>query len=121
MKKHILVVDDEKEIRDILETFLEKHGYTVTATENGAQAVDIMESTKVDCMILDMRMPETSGQSVLKKMAQKGIAVPVIILTGSQDVSGNFLEIQEMGYEDILFKPIDLNVILELIQKKIGE
>lgn len=119
----ILVVDDEPRIADIIETFLQKNGYAVIKAPGGAEAIEIIASgAPLDLMLVDMKMPGVSGIDVIRKRDELGRAIPALILSGSLDAMKHF---DHNGTtvcpEDILNKPIDLFMLLDRIQKKIGE
>jgi two-component system, OmpR family, response regulator VanR len=119
----ILIVDDEKEILDIVEIFLIKNGFEVIKTQKGLEAIDILKSrSKIDLIILDMKMPQMSGIDVVREMKKAGIAVPVVILSGSIDLQKDVEELNKLSYNenDILYKPIDLFELLEKVKQKLA-
>jgi DNA-binding response OmpR family regulator len=120
----LLVVDDELEIVKILDKFLTKVGFEVIATTEGDTAISrLLDDKTLDMIILDMKMPKIKGIDILKKMRECGIVLPVIILTGSFDEEKYLSDLRELGYnhDDILLKPIDLNVLLAMVNKKLGK
>ncbi|MFA5099869.1 MAG: response regulator [Candidatus Omnitrophota bacterium] len=120
----LLVVDDELEIVKILEKYLTKVGFDVIATPDGDNAIRLLIGDKaLDMIILDMKMPKIKGIDILKKMKELNIKMPVIILTGSFDEEKYLSDLRELGYnhDDILLKPIDLNVLLNMVNKKLGK
>ncbi len=64
---HILIVDDEPDIREICKTYFEFEGHEVSVAENGQQAIDLLQPT-IDLMVLDIMMPEADGYDVVKAM-----------------------------------------------------
>ncbi|MBU1925520.1 MAG: response regulator [Candidatus Omnitrophica bacterium] len=119
----ILVVDDEKEIANILEEFLRKNGYDVISTSDGMKALEIIESkVAFDGAVLDIRMPKIDGIALLKALKRTNLDVPVFILSGSVGAEAGQRELKELGYaeQDILYKPIDLKEILSKIKERIG-
>jgi DNA-binding response OmpR family regulator len=120
----LLVVDDEVEIVKILEKFLTKVGFDVVATSEGDKAISQLTDDKaLNMIILDMKMPKIKGIDILKRMKELNIKLPVIILTGSFDEEKYLSDLRELGYnhDDILLKPIDLNVLLTMVNKKLGK
>jgi len=118
----ILVVDDEREIVDILAKFLEKSGFDVVTAYGGKDGIDIILSDeRIDLAVLDMKMPQVSGADVLEAMYNAGKVVPVIILSGSLGVQKNIEVVRKLGYNenDILVKPINLGDLLEAVKKKL--
>jgi len=119
----ILIVDDEREIVDILAKFLDKSGFEVVTAYGGKAGIDIIASDeKIDLVVLDMKMPRVSGADVLEAMHNTGKVVPVIILSGSLGVQKNVEVVRRLGYNenDVLIKPVDLADLLEAINKKLS-
>ncbi|OPX28391.1 MAG: hypothetical protein B1H08_05990 [Candidatus Omnitrophica bacterium 4484_171] len=118
----ILVVDDEREIVDILAKFLEKSGFDVVTAYGGKDGIDIILSDeRIDLAVLDMKMPQVSGADVLEAMYNAGKVIPVVILSGSLGVQKNIEVVRKLGYNenDILVKPINLGDLLEAVKKKL--
>lgn len=119
----ILVVDDEPEMLEVIKKFFNRKGFQVIAALRGQEAIKVLESkTAIDLLILDIRMPGIKGIAIMKHMKEKGLNVPVIVLTGSVNSSG-FIELMiSMGYSenDIFYKPVNLNELLKLVNKKIN-
>ena len=112
----ILVVDDNRVNRRVLEVKLSESGYTVINAEGGAEALKVLNRDNnggVDLVILDIMMPEIDGITVLKELRKKqsAIELPVIMAT-AKDQSGDVVEALEAGANDYLTKPIDLPVLL---------
>ena len=78
----ILVVDDEKEIREITQTFLLLNGYEVNTAENGEDALDKLLATNYDVLITDLQMPKMGGRELLEKVFQINADAITIVLTG---------------------------------------
>lgn len=79
MKKKILVVDDEKNIRILLTEELTDEGYDVILAKNGAEALEMIKSEKPDLVTLDIKMPGEDGLSILRKIRETEYDLPVII------------------------------------------
>lgn len=121
--KKIIVVDDEPEIIEVLKEFLGKKGYEVITALEGAEALNILlKDNDIDMMLLDRKMPKVDGITVLKKLKESGRDIPVILMTGSVGFEHHAEEMEKLGYvrEDILIKPVDLYVLLNLIEKKLS-
>ena len=82
MKQHILVVDDEASIRELLEAYFKKHSYQVTAVATAGEALRAAEEGPVQLVILDVLLEETDGLEVLVKLKGAHPNLPVIIMTG---------------------------------------
>ncbi len=103
---HILVCDDELEVRDMLQEYLGKKGYNVSAASCGDELRECLSSEKIDVMIMDINMPKEDGLSILKSL-RPDITTPVIMLTAAGDVVDRIIGL-EMGADDYLGKPVDL-------------
>lgn len=102
--KRALVVDDAKNIKNLLTTCLTFNGYSVLTANNGVEAIDILKANEVDLVFLDIRMPELSGTEVLKRIRGMGIETPVIIMTAFASVK-NAVECTKLGAIMYLQKP----------------
>ena len=116
----ILIADDEAEILDIMSEVLRKRGFEVIAAQSGEEALEMLAKEKIDLLILDKRMPGIGGIGVLKELKAKNMDLPVIILTGSQDTPERTAEFRKLGYNDFLFKPVDLHTLLNMVCKKLN-
>lgn len=119
----ILVIDDEKEIVDILEEFLTKKGFTVLGALGGKEGMEIIDSKiPLDLIAVDLKMPGIKGTDILRKIKEEGIKTPVIILSGILKMSEEFDELKNLGFgeEDVLHKPVDLYELLEKVKDKLS-
>lgn len=101
--KHLFLVDDEKNIRDILRKFLEKSGYLVTEFVNGDQLVEEMNRQNPDLIVLDIMMPGLDGLELCKKI-RKSSDIPVVFITARGEEIDKILGL-ELGADDYLSKP----------------
>lgn len=100
----ILVVDDDSELRSLLQRFLSEHGYAVRAVDGG-KAMDLaLQREPADVVVLDLMMPGEDGLAVLRRLRTAGEQVPVIMLTARGDPVDRVLGL-EMGADDYLGKP----------------
>ncbi|MFH1875419.1 MAG: response regulator [Candidatus Omnitrophota bacterium] len=119
----ILVVDDEERIADIMEKYLSMNGFEVIKAIGGEKALEILQSdTKIDLMLLDMKMPKVNGIDVIRRVKELGKGFPILLLTGSIDVQTYLDEPKDLGFseEDVLYKPVDLSVLLEKVKERLG-
>jgi DNA-binding NtrC family response regulator len=112
----ILVIDDERAIRNTLKEILEFEGYTVEVAENGRAGLDMALANKYDLIYTDIKMPEMDGMEVLqayrKTMQEQGAeAVPVVMISGHGTVE-TAVEALKSGAYDFIVKPLDLNRLL---------
>lgn len=103
---HILVCDDEIDVREMLQEYLSKRGYQVSAASGGDELRAIVAAQKVDVMIMDINMPKEDGLSILRSLRPEN-TTPVIMLTAAGDVVDRIIGL-EMGADDYLGKPVDL-------------
>ncbi|MFA6286432.1 MAG: PAS domain S-box protein [Opitutaceae bacterium] len=107
--EHILLVEDEQPIQDMLGTVLRGAGYTVQPAMDGAEAIELIlaAETHLDIVILDLNMPRLGGIDVLKVLRQRWPEVPVLVATGNLN-SAALAELHQLGQTDIIEKPFDL-------------
>jgi two-component system nitrogen regulation response regulator NtrX len=111
----ILVVDDEVAIRKALKEILEYENFEVAEAEDGPTALKLAEKDHFDLIFCDIKMPRMDGLEVLEKLKEKGIEVPVVIITGHGTVE-TAVEALKKGAYDFIQKPLDLNRILVTIR-----
>ena len=109
-KTHILIVDDDNRIRDLLKDYLSENNYIVSTAENADQAKIKLEYLKFDIIILDVMMPGQSGFDLTKEIKKK-IKVPIILLTAKGEVE-NRIKGLEIGADDYLGKPFEPKELL---------
>jgi two-component system phosphate regulon response regulator OmpR len=116
---HVLVVDDDRRLRDLLSRFLGEHGYRVTSAGDALQARRKIEGFAFDCLILDVMMPGENGFD-LARFVRQSSAVPILMLTARTDASDRVRGL-EIGADDYLakpFEPRELLLRLNNIQKR---
>lgn len=116
MKFTLLVIDDEKNIREGLAADFEMDGYDVKIAANGDEGLEFLSKGDIDLVITDLRMPGTSGEYVLKKVTREMPGIPVIVLTGHGSIDAAVSAMQNGAY-DFLTKPLNLEH-LELVVKR---
>ena len=105
MEERILVVDDGREIADLLELYLKNDGYTVCKFHNGADALECIENTDIDLAILDVMLPDIDGFQICRKIREK-YYFPVIMLTAKIE-SGDKIMGLTLGADDYITKPFN--------------
>jgi two-component system alkaline phosphatase synthesis response regulator PhoP len=112
MKKTILVVDDEKDIIDLLSYNLSKEGFAVITARNGKEALEKVKQ-KPDLMILDLMMPEINGLQVIQELKKDKItsSIPVLILTAKGTETDEIVGL-EVGADDYIIKPVKLGKVI---------
>lgn len=103
---NILVLDDEKEIADLVELFLINEGYKVFKFYESKPAIRCIESTHLDMALLDVMLPDTDGFSILKGIREKGLRFPVIMLTARVEDKDKIIGLS-IGADDYITKPFN--------------
>ncbi len=109
-KLHILVVDDDDRIRNLLKDYLSENQYIVSTAENAEHAKKKIENFKFDILVLDVMMPGQDGYELTKEIKKK-IKVPIILLTAKGEVE-NRIKGLEIGADDYLGKPFEPKELL---------
>ncbi|MCF8001033.1 MAG: response regulator transcription factor [Halanaerobiales bacterium] len=103
MAEKILVVDDEFKIRKVVRAYLEKEGYTVITAENGQEALNYFKDQTINLIVLDLMLPELSGEDVCRRIRQKS-DIPIIMLT-AKGQENERIEGLNIGADDYVVKP----------------
>ena len=109
-KNHILIVDDDDRIRNLLRDYLSENNYVVSTAENANQAKERLEYLKFDILILDVMMPGQNGYELTKEIKKKD-KVPIILLTAKGEVE-NRIKGLELGADDYIGKPFEPKKLL---------
>lgn len=115
----VLVVDDEKNLRDVLQAELSAADFIVAAAEDGDAAFALLEKNEYDVLLLDLNMPGLGGIEVLKRIKSSDIPIEVVILTANATIP-SAVEAMKLGAYDYLRKPFELDE-LEAVIKKASE
>ena len=101
---HVLLIEDNKAVADMIKLVLEGKGFNFTAAECGEDGIDLAKSYTYDIIVLDLHLPDISGLQVLKSLRSAAIATPVLVLSGNMviDAKVNALRV---GADDYLTKP----------------
>lgn len=110
-KPHILVVDDDRAVRESLRRSLEFNGYTVSMAGDGAEALAGISTTNPDAVVMDVMMPRLDGIETTRALRSVGNAVPILVLT-ARDAVGDRVEGLDAGADDYLTKPFALDELL---------
>lgn len=105
MAENILVVDDEKEIADLIEVYLKNDGYIVYKAYNGIEALKYIESAEIDLAILDVMLPDIDGFRICQKIREKYF-YPIIMLTAKVEDSDKIMGLT-IGADDYITKPFN--------------
>lgn len=113
-QKNILVVDDEPKILEVVKSFLESKGFIVFVAETGERALKIFEEQMISFVLLDLMLPDISGEYICKTIRQKS-RVPIIMLTAKVSEE-NMLEGLGIGADDYITKPFSLKALFARIE-----
>ncbi len=114
---HILVVDDEADIRNTIQEILSEEGYQVATAANAAQAREAVRGRAPELVLLDIWMPDVDGISLLREWQQESrVTCPVVILSGHGTVE-TAVEATRLGAADFVEKPLSLNKLLRTVEK----
>ncbi|MCR5725405.1 MAG: sigma-54 dependent transcriptional regulator [Treponema sp.] len=116
MKFTLLVIDDEKDIREGLAANFEMDGYDVRMAANGKEGLELLQNGDIDLVITDLRMPGVSGEEVLKKVTAEMPGIPVIVLTGHGSIDAA-VEAMRDGAYDFLTKPLNLDQLGMIVKR----
>ena len=114
----ILVVDDERSIRNTLKDILEFEKHQVTLAENGKQGLEAALNNVFDLIFSDIKMPEMDGIELLENLIEKDIEVPIIMISGHGNIE-TAVECIKKGAFDFIEKPIDLNRLLVTVRNSL--
>ena len=113
-KEKILVVDDDKNICDLLRMYLEKEGYTVVLAHNGMDAVNTFHIENPNLVLLDIMLPQLDGWQVCREI-RKTSEVPIIMLTAKDEIFDKVLGL-ELGADDYVTKPFNTKEVIARIK-----
>ena len=119
-RKLVLVVDDEEDIRFVVEMLLKRHGYDVETAEDGLQALEKVKQKHYDLIILDILMPKMDGYEVAKNLGEMGITTPIIMLTAKAD-DKSMWEGFRHGATLYVPKPFENKYLLDAVNYLIGD
>ena len=117
---HVLVADDEEEIRKILRNILEKEGYKVVTVPDGLQAMEKINFDTPDVVLLDVRMPGLNGMDILKRIKAIDGNLPVVLITAYADTH-QAVEAMKEGAYDYLAKPFDNHEVVWITNRALAE
>ncbi len=113
-KERILIVDDDKNICELLRLYLEKEGYETYMTHDGESALEVFEEHRFDLVLLDVMMPRVDGWEACRRIRAKG-NTPIIMLTAKGETFDKVLGL-ELGADDYVVKPFDTKEVVARIK-----
>jgi len=109
--RHLLIVEDDANIRRGVVDILESEGYEVTDAQNGAEGLKLFKQNKFDLVLLDLMMPEMSGYDVCREIRKRDPQIPVVILTAKSQEIDKVVGL-ELGADDYITKPFGVRELL---------
>jgi DNA-binding NtrC family response regulator len=120
MKQHLLVVDDEAPIRELLSTYLKRNGYEISAAVDAAEAERLLADKSFDLAILDVLLPDSDGLDLLQRIKAAHPRLPVIIMTGIGFDEELLQEAIHKGAAGYLSKTAPLDQLLMEVQRALN-
>jgi two-component system OmpR family response regulator len=111
---HVLVVDDDQDIRAVLQDYLAKNDIRVTALASGREMLEVFETEAIDLVLLDVRMPGENGMLLAQTLRARA-SVPIVLLTGNADEADRVMGL-ELGADDYVTKPFSPRELLARIR-----
>ena len=122
-KGKIMIVDDEKEVREVIRIHLDVNGYNILEAENGEEAIKILRSednmVNVGLILCDIRMPKVNGIECIDFLRQEAPGIPVVVVTGYPDTE-MATNLMKKGIKDYLVKPVEKKKLLDTVEKLIA-
>ncbi len=113
----ILVVDDDPSIRATISEILRMEGYPVEVAANGAEALTTVERSRPGLVLLDMRMPVLDGWGFARGLRERGVDLPILVMTAAQNARR---WAEEIGADGYLAKPFDIDDLLDAVERRYG-
>lgn len=104
MKGNLLLIEDEPELSESMKELLEEEAEQIFIANNGAEALEIIENQKIDCIVSDIKMPVMDGLKFMEIARKRGYAQPIIFFTG-HGTDELKRQVRELGASDLLMKP----------------
>jgi DNA-binding response OmpR family regulator len=111
---HVLVVDDDPDIRAVLEDYLARNDMRVTAVASGREMVEVFKDEAIDLVLLDVRLPGENGMGLAQTLRERA-SVPIMLLTGNAEEADRVMGL-ELGADDYVTKPFSLRELLARIR-----
>ena len=108
---NILIVDDNEKIRKLIEIYLKREGFQVFHSENGEIALEVLDTVKIDLMIVDVMMPKMDGYELVQELREANYIFPILMVT-AKDTYPDKKEGFDLGVDDYMTKPIDMDELV---------
>ncbi|MDA5109088.1 sigma-54 dependent transcriptional regulator [Brevibacillus thermoruber] len=121
MKKRVLLVDDEANVRKALTTTLRRAGYETREASGGAEALELVRSFRPEVMLLDLRMPEPDGMETLRRLQQVDGPRPSVVMMTAYGSAADVMEAMKLGAFDYVQKPFDVARIKQVVARAVHQ
>ncbi|MCB9809814.1 response regulator transcription factor [Candidatus Peribacteria bacterium] len=111
----VLLVEDEKPVREMIASVLDESNFTVDETDNGQTALQMVQKTEYDCLILDLKIPGMTGMQLIASMRTIGIQTPVLVISSLGQID-NRVRALDMGADDFLVKDFDMQELIARVK-----
>ena len=111
---HVLAVDDDPDLRNVVAQYLAKNDLRATAVSSGAEMEKVLQCEVIDCIVLDLRLPGEDGLAIARRLREQG-SIPILMLTGCSDEADRVMGL-ELGADDYLTKPFSQRELLARIR-----
>lgn len=118
--KKVLIVDDEPDTLELVKLVLESGGFKTVLATSGKEALNVVESTKPDLVLLDIMMPDMDGWEVFRKIKEKYSTLPIAILTAKAQNFDRLLGLHVLKADDYITKPFGKNELIGRVKKLTG-
>ena len=108
--EHILIVEDEKDVNQLLATTLREKGYQITSAYDGIEGMNLLRQENFDLLLLDLMLPYKSGDEILRELREAHNDIPVIVIS-AKDLIYTKIDILTLGADDYITKPFDLGEV----------
>ena len=115
----VAIVDDDDEVRDVLRVLLESAGHSVETYKSGGDFLGNARLDEIACLVVDQRMPEMSGITLISTIAKRGLAIPSLLITGAHDAE-IAREAEMLGAMTVLEKPLSSQELLRFVAFSVG-
>ena len=115
----VAVIDDDDEVRDVLRVLLESAGHSVETYKSGGEFLANARLDEIACLVVDQRMPEMSGVTVISTLASRGITIPSLLITGAHDAE-IARQAETLGAMTVLEKPLSSQELLRFVAFSVG-
>ena len=117
--QRVLIVDDDLSVRETLEEIVTLYGYEAVTAESAKEALGILPRKRIDLVLLDLRMPDITGEKFLDFIRKQGFKTPVVVVSAHVD-KGMAQYLGKIGISGIVTKPFEVGRVIDVMNKALG-